>query len=174
VFIDGVMKLKAEVAGESYQLALRREGARVVAEVDGRTYELEAQATEPGGWLLRAGGRVYECRVADGATADEAREVSIGPQTFQITLIDPKRLRHTSSADAHAGGRAALQAAMPGKVVRVLVEAGAQVEAGDALVVVEAMKMQNELKSPKTGTVVELHAVAGATVNAGDVLAAVE
>jgi biotin carboxyl carrier protein len=63
---------------------------------------------------------------------------------------------------------------MPGKVVRVLVEAGASVEAGDGLVVVEAMKMQNELKSPKGGTVVEIRAGAGATVNAGDVLVVVE
>jgi biotin carboxyl carrier protein len=63
---------------------------------------------------------------------------------------------------------------MPGKVVRVLVEAGAAVGAGDPLVVVEAMKMQNELKSPKAGTVVELHAREGATASAGEVLAVVE
>jgi biotin carboxyl carrier protein len=63
---------------------------------------------------------------------------------------------------------------MPGKVVRVLVKAGALVEAGDALVVVEAMKMQNELKSPKSGTVVEVRAEMGAPVNAGDLLVIVE
>jgi biotin carboxyl carrier protein len=63
---------------------------------------------------------------------------------------------------------------MPGKIVRVLIEEGAQVEAGAGLVVVEAMKMQNELKSPKAGTVTELRARAGATVNAGDVLVVVE
>jgi biotin carboxyl carrier protein len=65
-------------------------------------------------------------------------------------------------------------APMPGKVVRVLVEEGQEVEAGAGLVVVEAMKMQNELKSPKKGTVAELRARPGATVNAGDVLAVVE
>jgi biotin carboxyl carrier protein len=63
---------------------------------------------------------------------------------------------------------------MPGKVVRVLVEEGATVEAGAGLVVVEAMKMQNELKSPKAGTVTELRAREGTTVNAGDVLAVIE
>ena len=63
---------------------------------------------------------------------------------------------------------------MPGKVVRVLVERGQEVEAGAGLVVVEAMKMQNELKSPKAGTVVELRAAPGATVNAGDVLVVIE
>jgi biotin carboxyl carrier protein len=63
---------------------------------------------------------------------------------------------------------------MPGKVVRVLVEVGVKVEAGAGIVVVEAMKMQNEMKAPKSGTVVSLTAVPGATVNAGDVLAMIE
>ena len=168
------MKLIAEIAGTEHALELQRDGARVCAEVDGRRYELEAREAEPGVWLLQAGGRIYECRVAGGGAGEEAHEVNVAQQTFRITLSDPKRLRHTTATGAHAGGRVALQAAMPGKVVRVLVAAGAQVAAGDALVVVEAMKMQNELKSPKTGTVVELHAIAGATVNAGDVLAVVE
>ena len=63
---------------------------------------------------------------------------------------------------------------MPGKVVRVLVSEGEQVEAGAGLVVVEAMKMQNELKSPKTGRVVRIAAQPGATVNAGEVLVTIE
>ncbi|MBC7929115.1 MAG: biotin/lipoyl-binding protein, partial [Rubrivivax sp.] len=71
-------------------------------------------------------------------------------------------------------GRAQINAPMPGKVVRVLVEAGQAVEAGAGLVVVEAMKMQNELKSPKTGTVSEVRVEPGATVNAGDVLVIIE
>jgi biotin carboxyl carrier protein len=63
---------------------------------------------------------------------------------------------------------------MPGKVVRVLVGIGAEVEAGAGIVVVDAMKMQNEMKAPRAGVVVSLGVVPGATVNAGDVLAVVE
>ena len=63
---------------------------------------------------------------------------------------------------------------MPGKVVRILVEQGAQVEAGAGIMVVEAMKMQNEVKSPKKGTVQKLLVSHDAAVNAGDVLAIVE
>jgi biotin carboxyl carrier protein len=63
---------------------------------------------------------------------------------------------------------------MPGKIVRVLVEVGAQVEAGAGVVVVEAMKMQNEMKSPKAGVIISINAEAGATVNAGDVLAVID
>jgi biotin carboxyl carrier protein len=83
-------------------------------------------------------------------------------------------LRAAGAGGAQNQGRAVVVASIPGKIVRVLVEEGAAVEAGDGLVVVEAMKMQNELKSPKAGTVVELRARAGATVNAGDVLVVVE
>jgi biotin carboxyl carrier protein len=170
------MKLIAEIDGHSYALDVRREGARVEASVDGRRYELEARETEAGAFLLLAsGGRVYECR-ANGAAAGAggACEVQIGDEVFQVRLIDPKRLRGARGAGAEASGRAQVTASMPGKVVRVLVEAGARVEAGDGLVVVEAMKMQNELKSPKGGVVVEVRAEAGATVNAGDVLVVVE
>jgi biotin carboxyl carrier protein len=166
------MKLTAEHEGTEHALELAREGARVVATVDDRRYEIAAHEIEPGVYLLQTGGRVYECRVgeATGATT----EVQVGAQVFQIALSDPKRLRYATATGAQASGRAQVVAAMPGKVVRVVVTQGAQVEAGDALLVVEAMKMQNEMKSPKAGTVVELHAMAGATVNAGDVLVVVE
>jgi biotin carboxyl carrier protein len=63
---------------------------------------------------------------------------------------------------------------MPGKIVRVLVEVGAQVEAGAGVIVVEAMKMQNEMKAPKAGVVVLVRTDESATVNAGDVLAVIE
>jgi len=169
------MKLIAEIDGQSYALDLRREGARVEASVDGRRYELEARETEAGAFLLLAGGRVYECRARrDSTQGGGATEVHLGDEIFQVTLVDPKRLRGAREAGAEASGRAQIKASMPGKVVRVHVEAGALVEAGDALVVVEAMKMQNELKSPKSGTVVEVRAETGATVNAGDVLVVVE
>jgi len=63
---------------------------------------------------------------------------------------------------------------MPGKIVRVLAKPGESVEAGQGVVVIEAMKMQNELKSPKKGTVSQILAQEGATVTAGEVLAIVE
>jgi len=69
---------------------------------------------------------------------------------------------------------AQIVAPMPGKIVRVLIEQGASVEAGDSLIVVEAMKMQNEMKAPRAGVIAKLNAQAGATVNAGDVLAVIE
>jgi len=170
------MKLTAEVSGKSHALQLRREGGRVLAEVDGRAYELEARETEAGALLLLHGGSVHECRAeAAGAPAGDTWRVESGGRTFEVTLVDPRGLRAGVGAGAGvAEGRAGVASSMPGKIVRVLVEPGALVEAGDALVVVEAMKMQNELKSPKAGTVVEVAARVGATVNAGEVLVVVE
>ena len=167
------MKLTAEISGERHALELRREGARVRAEVDGRGYELEVRETERGASLVVLGGRVYECRAEAAATSD-TWAVEVNGRAYEAALFDPRRLRGASVAGGQAAGRAAVTSSMPGKVVRVLVETGAQVQAGDALVVVEAMKMQNELKSPKAGAVVEVRAREGATVNAGDVLAVVE
>lgn len=168
------MKLRAEIEGETHALELRQEGARVFAEIDGRRYELEAREPEAGIYLLTHGRRVFECRVGGAQTPDAPREVSLRKRSYSITLVNPRQLRGARSASGQDAGRAQVRAAMPGKVVRVLVEVGAEVEAGDGLLIVEAMKMQNEMKSPKTGRVVELHAAAGATVNAGEVLVVVE
>ena len=170
------MKLIAGIDEQRLPLDVRREATRVVAEIDGRRYELEAREPEPGVFLLLVdGGRVYECRVE--ASAGRARgqtQVHIGDHSYNVVLSDPKRLRGAAGAGARAGGRREVLAPMPGKIVRVLVEAGAQVEAGDGLVVIEAMKMQNELKSPQAGRIVELRAQVGATANAGEVLVVVE
>jgi biotin carboxyl carrier protein len=168
------MKLTAEIADERRTLDLRREGEHVVAEIDGRRYELEARKVEKGVYLLLINGRVYECRVDGASTRRGSVDVSVGGRTYNLVLSDPKRLRSAQGSGTHEGGRAELAAPMPGKVVRVIARMGARVEAGDALLVVEAMKMQNEMKSPKAGTVVELHAREGETVNAGDVLVAIE
>ena len=168
------MKLTAEIAGEKHELQLRREGLRVFAEIDVRGVEMEARELEGGGYLLIADGRVYDCRVGKSIAQPERAEVHVRNQVYTIALIDPKRLRSTAGMVAQAGGSARIIAQMPGKVVRVLVELGAEVEAGAGLVVVEAMKMQNEMKAPKAGRVTTLNAREGATVNAGDVLAVIE
>jgi biotin carboxyl carrier protein len=167
------MKLKAELNGEDHELNIQREDQRVVATVDGRRYELELRESSAE-YLLFADSKLYDCRVARTGAAREALTVHVGTHQYDVTVVDPKRLRSAHSAGAHAHGAAEIVAPMPGKVVRVLVEAGAQVEAGAGIVVVEAMKMQNEMKAPKAGTVISINAVVGVTVNAGDVLAVIE
>src|SRR5947209_7125368 len=170
------MKLNAEIEGEKIALELRREGERVFAEVGGLHYELEARTVGEGEYLLIHEGRVYECRVgaAWGAQTRGSLVVAVGAHEYAVTLTDPKHLRGARVVAGHEGGRAQVSSPMPGKVVRVLVSKGQEVEAGAGLVVVEAMKMQNELKSPKSGAVAEIRVEAGATVAAGEILAVIE
>ena len=89
-----------------------------------------------------------------------------------MEIFDPRSWRRRRGAGIELEGRQQLVAPMPGKIVRVLVAAGQQVSAGQGLLVIEAMKMQNEIRSPKSGTVEKL-AREGQTVNAGEVLAIV-
>jgi biotin carboxyl carrier protein len=100
--------------------------------------------------------------------------VCVGGTSFAVEVRDPRSLRSRQHTARDADGPRKLVCPMPGKVVRVLVAEKAEVDAGQGIVVVEAMKMQNEIKSPKKGVVQTILAVAGASVNAGDVLAIVE
>ncbi len=174
------MKLIADIAGQSHEVNLERNAdkpSRFVAVVDGSRYEITARDTAAGIRLILNDGRVYQCRVdkTGGRDAAGIAEVYICNQAYAVEVIDPKRKRSGQRTGAQdMDGAAQIVAPMPGKVVRVLVEQGASVEAGDGLLVVEAMKMQNELKAPRAGVVVELKAAAGTTVNAGDVLAVIE
>src|SRR5256885_8442077 len=93
---------------------------------------------------------------------------------YEVEMRDPRSLRRRRAAGAGQEGPRSVTAPMPGKVVRVLAPAGAEVEAGEGILVVEAMKMQNELKSPKKGRLQKITVTEGAAVNAGDVLAVVE
>jgi biotin carboxyl carrier protein len=125
---------------------------------------------EPGVYSVLLDGRSYEARVEDG---NGCVVVFIDGHRFEVEIRDPRRWTRQSGR-AGAEGRLNVTAPMPGKIVRLLVAEGDEVEAGQGLLVVEAMKMQNEMKAPKAGRVVALTAREGATVAAGDVLAAIE
>ena len=168
------MKLIAELNHEKHEISLKSDGDMLTAEIDGRHYELEASEVEPNVYLLKHDGKIYEVFVSPRKDQNAPFSVNLGNHQFEIKIADPKRLRGSGSLDADADGIAEIKTAMPGKVVRILVEQGAEIAAGDGVLVVEAMKMQNEMKSPKDGIVKEIRAEEGATVNAGDILAIIE
>lgn len=169
-----MIKLKAEVAGKDHQITIQHHEVVVSAEVDDRSYKLELRDLGAGEYLLIDGNTVYNCRVDDSLSHPDHIEVTLRGLNYAIKLTDPKRLRSAQSGAENDKGTARIVAPMPGKVVRVLVKAGAEVDAGAGILVVEAMKMQNEMKTPKAGHVVSINAQAGSTVNAGDVLAVIE
>ena len=161
------MKLVVEINGEPREVTIARDGRSITATVDGREYVLDASEPEPCVFLLKDEARVSEA-YADGKT------VTIGGRTFDTNVIDPKRLRGSAIAGAEADGHAEIRTAMPGKVVRILKSSGDSVTKGEGVIVVEAMKMQNELKSPRDGTIGEFKVAEGDTVGAGDVLVVID
>ena len=168
------MKLNAEIADSKRPITLQRDGEHLCAQVDGRRYELVLREFSEGVLLLIDGTEIYNCHVGTSVEHPGTFTVSLRGTSCEVHIIDPKRLRSTQATGSHDHGEAQILATMPGKVVRVLVALGAQVEAGTGIVVVEAMKMQNEMKTPKAGTVVKLNATVGETVNAGYLLAVIE
>jgi len=161
------MKLVVEVNGEAKDVELTRDGLSVTATVDGRKYVLDASEPEPGVHLLKHEGRVFE------AYADE-KSVTLGGRTYETKVVDPKRLRGSAPGAAAEHGHAEIRTAMPGKVVRILKAMGDPVTKGEGVVVVEAMKMQNELKSPKDGVIGDIKVAEGSTVGAGDTLVVID
>ena len=168
------MKLKALIGDREEQVVIKVSDGRVSAEISGRVYDLEVREPQPGSFLFFLNTEVHECRVSERAGSTSDFDVSIRGRSHAVTIVDPKRLRSAQNSDRLHHGVAQILAPMPGKVVRVQIETGAEVEKGAGLVVVEAMKMQNELKSPRSGVVVSINVKPGDTVNAGDVLAVVE
>jgi biotin carboxyl carrier protein len=134
------------------------------------TNRAEIVAVEPGVYSVLQGGCSYEARVEQ---SEGGMAVFIRGDRFEVLIRDPRR-RPRQVGKAGMEGRFNVVAAMPGKIVRVLVAVGDQVDAGQGLLVVEAMKMQNEMKAPKAGQVAALAAREGATVAAGEVLAVIE
>lgn len=176
-WIAGVDAMKRVVRLEDREGALdfQLEGNSVRAALgwngdDVTQHKLQCLEVEPGVYSLIDNDRSYEARVLRFA---KGWVVEIAGRRFQVDVQDPREAG-VRRKNAGAEGRQEITSPMPGKVVRVLVEEGATVEEGQGLIVVEAMKMQNEMKAPRNGKVVVLAARAGASVTAGEVLVTLE
>ncbi len=167
------MTLNVELDGRSYTVQLGRNEDLYdyrlagIEDASGLACVVEAG---PGIYSVLLGTRSFAVHVAP---ADDKIEIWAGGSRSFVSITDTRDRPSKSNHAAHAGPLQ-LRAQMPGKIVKVLVEPGAAVHAGQGLIVVEAMKMQNEVKSPKHGTVTRIHTAEGATVEAGVTLVVVE
>ena len=164
------MTYDVTIAGKNYRLELNYSEGRWECRLDGRAMQIDAVLARRDVLSLIIDGRAYEIKRERTATD---LHLWVGSVRYAAQLRDRRSLHSRASADDEKGPRK-LMAPMPGKIVRVLVEENAEVDAGQGLLVVEAMKMQSEIKSPKKGVVRKMVATEGASVSAGDVLAVVE
>ena len=164
------MKLQIEVGGKKRQVELTQAGGRPVWTIDGRRLEADASEVSPGVYSILIDGKAFEVRMERFATELRA---TTGGRELRIVIRDEREWRRKRGNTVEAEGRQQVLAPMPGKIVRVLVKTGDEVRAGQGLVVVEAMKMQNEIRTPKSGTIDRVAVVEGQTVTAGEVVAIV-
>jgi len=164
------MKLKVELAGRTRSLELARDGQRLTATLDGQAVEADAVEVGPGIYSILIAGNSFEAQVEAGPNS---MTVSVGGRRIPVRVVDPRQWQGRRGVSVEAEGRQQIVAPMPGKVVRILVQQGEKADAGQGILVVEAMKMQNEIRSPKTGTVERMLVTEGQAVNAGEVVAVV-
>jgi biotin carboxyl carrier protein len=178
------------VPARTYRVEILRdpESGHLVCRLDGAPLPLDVAAPERGVLSLLFEGRSYEVRLdrangarpgAGGGNGSQAAasgelNISVGGRAYRAEVRDPRSLRARRIRSGAAEGPRKITAPMPGKVVRILAPEGAAVEAGQGVLVIEAMKMQNEMKSPTKGTVARIAHGEGATVNPGDTLAVIE
>ncbi len=165
------MKLEAELGGETIALEVTGGDGRYRVAVGDTVLEVDARQATEGIWSLLIGGASH---VADVTDQDGVSVVEVDGERYRIRVEEETRyIIRTRGGKAAAGGQA-LKAPMPGKVVLIEVEVGQAVRPGDGLVVLEAMKMENEFRAAVAGRVREVCVQAGQTVNAGDTLVVIE
>lgn len=170
------MKLEVRIGDRTRSVEVARQQdrdaarGRLLLRIDGKEVEADAVEVATGTYSILLGGRAFEVRVQPEG---DALRVFAGGREFSAQVLDSRAWRGRRGGMLELEGRQQIAAPMPGKVVRLLVAQGAQVEAGQGLLVVEAMKMQNEIRSPMNGTVERLLVAEGQTVNAGEILAVV-
>jgi biotin carboxyl carrier protein len=166
------VKFVTTLGGQSHHVEIHPVGALYRVTIDERAWQVDARLHRDGIGSLLVDGHSY---VASVTPRDGAAVVAVDGETYAIQVEEESRYIIRTRGGA-AGGHVAqtLRAPLPGRITHVAVAVGDTVKAGDALVVVEAMKMENELRASGGGTVAEVRVAAGATVNPGDILVVIE
>jgi len=161
------MKWRARVGEKYHDIDLQRHAdGKVEATVDGRRYELSVSEPQSNVYSLLVDGISHEAFVQMRRGTCRVR---VGPAVFEVVPDEPGRAGLDRS-----GKLGIVSAVMPGRVLRVLVAPGDTVEARQGLIVVEAMKMENEIAAPRAGKIGAVRVAAGATVEVGDPLVIME
>jgi biotin carboxyl carrier protein len=164
---------EAQVGGRTVTVSVGEpEGGRFEVTIDGQAYVVDARPTGERAWSIILDGAAYTVDL-EGEIPEVA--VNLRERSVPVKLVDARRklLAEAGRLTGHKGPTA-IRAPMPGKVVKVLAPKGTTVTAGQGVIVVEAMKMENELRAPRDGTIVEVGVREGQAVEAGEALATLE
>jgi biotin carboxyl carrier protein len=166
------MKYEVRISGKTHIVELERRADGWQAAIEGKPgIAADVSEVAPNVFSVLLSGRSHEVYVTPSSGSQ--LQLHTGGLEFLAEVSDPRSWRGRRHGGAEAEGRQQILAPMPGKVVRLLVKAGDKVEARQGLLVVEAMKMQNEIRSPKNGRVERILVAEGQAVNAGEVLCVV-
>ena len=160
------------IDGTPHRVELQQEGQQWHCRVDGQEITVDAVFTDRDVLSMLVNNRAHEIKREYSTLGDT--HIIIGSERFDAEVRDPRSLRSRRAAAGLGEGPQKIVAPMPGKVIRLMVAEKDEVEAGQGIVVVEAMKMQNEIKSPKKGVVQKILVTEGSNVNPGDSMAVVE
>ena len=166
------MKYEVLLAGTTRVVELSRPDDGWKISLDGKELDVSVMEVAPNTFSVLLNGESHQIRIAP--RPDGTLTLHTGLAEYQAEVNDPRLWRGRKHGVLDVAGRQQIAAPMPGKVVRLLVKEGDLVAAGQGLLVVEAMKMQNEVRSPKAGKVEKLLVKENQPVNAGDLLAWVE
>jgi len=161
------MVYEIAIAGETHRLELQRTEKGWACRLDGSAVDIDCAAIGPDVLSIVHNGKSYQIR-------REGNRIVVGHYAYEVSVADPRSWRGRQDRSAAEAGPRKLTASMPGKVVRVLAREGDPIEQDQGVVVIEAMKMQNEIRSPKQGRLQKLLVREGMNVNAGETLALVE
>jgi biotin carboxyl carrier protein len=164
------MKYDIQIEGSKRTVEVEQNGnSSFHAQLDGQAAGVDAIETAADTYSILLDGQAFEARVSDDGS-DDGLLVRCAGADFRVQVRDPRSWRGRSHSTLEAAGPQRVLAPMPGKVVRVLVAAGDEVEAGRGLVVVEAMKMQNEIRAPKSGRIERVLVAEGQAVRTQEAL----
>lgn len=165
------MNRKLTIAGEEFDIKISEDNERKLVTIAGNVYKVDHIPLPDGRHLCLVEGRTVELSSRKG---NARHNIRMGDDVYLIEVLDPRKLRGRGTTADASGGCENLVAPMPGQVVRTLVREGEKVEQDQGIVVLEAMKMENELRTSISGIVARLDAEEGKKVDMGHVVAVIE
>lgn len=163
------MKLEARIGKENYKINIERNGEHYKILLNDREYSIQARKVEPSIYSLLIDNQAYDLSVENEG---EKLLVEVGGGVYRVEIFDALYAKERRAKE-EPEGKQIIKSIMPGKIIKLLAKVGDEVEEGQSLIIMEAMKMENEIASPKSGRVVDIKVQEGNSVESDAELIAI-